>query len=276
MKTIRIGCGAGFSGDRIEPAVELATRGDLHYLVFECLAERTIALAQQAKARDPHSGYDPLLVPRMESVLPASVERGVRIVTNMGAANPVAAGTRVESVARKLGLRGMAIAIVTGDDVLDLVKEKRSGRRRDGSTGCRARRSARVGKRLHRRRANRRGPCARRDGRDHGPLGRPVAVRRSPGARVRLGERRLGRAGPRHARRPPAGMRRTDHGRLLRRPGFQGRRRLEPAWIPDCRSARRRAGRDHQGERLGGTGDAGDLQGAAALRDPRSRRLRHA
>lgn len=49
MKKIRIGSGAGYSGDRIEPAIELAEKGDIQYLVFECLAERTIALAQQAK-----------------------------------------------------------------------------------------------------------------------------------------------------------------------------------------------------------------------------------
>ena len=58
MKTVRIGCGAGFAGDRIEPAVELATRGSLDYLVFECLAERTIALAQEARAKDPSRGFD--------------------------------------------------------------------------------------------------------------------------------------------------------------------------------------------------------------------------
>lgn len=44
MTSVRIGSGAGFAGDRIEPAMELAERGDLRYLVFECLAERTIAL----------------------------------------------------------------------------------------------------------------------------------------------------------------------------------------------------------------------------------------
>jgi hypothetical protein len=53
MRTIRIGAGAGYSGDRIEPAVELAERGGLDYLVFECLAERTIALARQARLKDP-------------------------------------------------------------------------------------------------------------------------------------------------------------------------------------------------------------------------------
>ncbi len=121
MKTVRIGCGAGFSGDRIEPAVELARQGDLDYLVFECLAERTIALAQQAKARDPREGYDPLLVRRMESVLPACIERGVRVITNMGAANPTAAAERVKHLACDLGIRDLSIGTVLGDDVLDLV-----------------------------------------------------------------------------------------------------------------------------------------------------------
>ena len=121
MKTVRIGGGAGFSGDRIEPAVALARDGSLDYLVFECLAERTIALAQQAKARDPAGGFDPLLVPRIEAVLPACHEQGVTIITNMGAANPRAAGAAVAAIARRLGLSGLSIATVSGDDVLDVV-----------------------------------------------------------------------------------------------------------------------------------------------------------
>ena len=68
MKTIRTGSGAGYSGDRIEPAVELAERGDIRYLGFECLAERTIALAQMEKRRDPSAGFDPLLRARMQAV----------------------------------------------------------------------------------------------------------------------------------------------------------------------------------------------------------------
>jgi hypothetical protein len=124
VKTIRIGCGAGYSGDRIEPAVELATHGDLDFLVFECLAERTIAIAQQAKARDARAGYDPLLRDRMTAVLPACADRGVRIITNMGAANPIAAAALVCELARSLGLRGLKVAAVTGDDVLDLVRER--------------------------------------------------------------------------------------------------------------------------------------------------------
>lgn len=117
-----MGAGAGYSGDRIEPAVELAEKGGIDYLVFECLAERTIALAQQAKMRDSRFGYDPLLAERMRAVLRPCRAKGVRIVTNMGAANPLAAAEETRKVARSLGLSGLRIAAVTGDDVLDEVR----------------------------------------------------------------------------------------------------------------------------------------------------------
>ena len=118
MRRIRIGSGAGYAGDRIEPALELAEQGELHYLGFECLAERTIALAQQVRLADPDGGYDPLLTARMQSVLPACARRGIRIITNMGAANPAGAAREVARVARRLGLYGLKIAAVSGDDVL--------------------------------------------------------------------------------------------------------------------------------------------------------------
>lgn len=122
MKTVRIGCGAGYSGDRIEPAVELAEKGGIAYLVFECLAERTIALAQKARLADPASGFDPLLEERMEAVLPLCAKKGIRIISNMGAANPRAAAERTRAVAGRLGLSGLRIAAVTGDDVLALLR----------------------------------------------------------------------------------------------------------------------------------------------------------
>jgi len=120
MKTVRIGAGAGFSGDRIDPAADLARRGDLDYLVFECLAERTIALAQLEKLNDPSRGFDRLLTARFTAVLPNCVRAGTRIITNMGAANPLRAGTEAVRVARALGL-SLKIAVVTGDDVVDRV-----------------------------------------------------------------------------------------------------------------------------------------------------------
>jgi len=123
MKTLRIGCGAGYSGDRIEPALELAEHGDLDYLVFECLAERTIALAQQARMKDPALGYDPLLEARMLAVLKPCADRGIRIITNMGAANPLAAAAKTRQIAVSLGLGHLKIAAITGDDVLEQLRQ---------------------------------------------------------------------------------------------------------------------------------------------------------
>ena len=70
MKKIRIGSGAGYAGDRIEPAVELMEKGNLDYIIFECLAERTVAIGQQDKEKDPSKGYNQLLDYRMEKILP--------------------------------------------------------------------------------------------------------------------------------------------------------------------------------------------------------------
>ena len=122
MRTIRIGSGAGYSGDRIEPAVELAEKGGIDYLVFECLGERTVALAQQARMKNPESGYDPLLEERMRAVLPLCAAKGIKIVTNMGAANPEAAAKKTAEIARSLGLSKLKIAAVVGDDVLEACK----------------------------------------------------------------------------------------------------------------------------------------------------------
>jgi hypothetical protein len=122
MKTIRIGAGSAFGGDRIEPAVELAVEGNLAYLVFECLAERTIALAQQARLQNPDAGYDRLLRERMTAVLPHCLSRGIKIISNMGAANPAGAAKEIAEIARSLGVAGLKIAYVLGDDVLEMMR----------------------------------------------------------------------------------------------------------------------------------------------------------
>lgn len=121
---IRIGAGAGYSGDRIEPAVELAERGRLDYLVFECLAERTIALAQQARQTDATAGFDALLPERFNAVLRPCFANKVRIISNMGAANPVGAARAAAKIAREIGISGLKIAAVSGDDVTELVRHR--------------------------------------------------------------------------------------------------------------------------------------------------------
>jgi Acyclic terpene utilisation family protein AtuA len=122
LKTIRIGSGAGYAADRWEPALELIETSALDYIVFECLAERTIALGQLERQRDPTRGYNPYLEDRWRALLGPALRRGVRIVTNMGAANPLAAGKRTRELAAELGLTSFKVAVVTGDDVLEQVR----------------------------------------------------------------------------------------------------------------------------------------------------------
>jgi hypothetical protein len=117
----RLGTGAGFSADRLDPAVDLVERGNLDAIVFECLGERTLAFAYRDRAADPDSGYTPLLERRMRAILPAAAGNGVRVITNMGAANSPRAADLTCRIARELGLDGMRIACVEGDDVSDRV-----------------------------------------------------------------------------------------------------------------------------------------------------------
>lgn len=116
-QTFRIGTGAGFSADRLEPAVDLVKRGNLNVLVLECLGERTVAFAHRDRMADPRKGYNTLLDRRMRALLPACRATGTTIITNMGAANPRAAALRTLEIARELGLSGLKIACIEGDDV---------------------------------------------------------------------------------------------------------------------------------------------------------------
>lgn len=120
-RKIRIGSGAGYGGDRLEPALTLLEHGNLDYIGFECLAERTIALAQKEKQHDPAKGYNPLLAYRMEKVLPLAYKNKVKVITNMGAANPEGAMKVISEMAASMGLKGMKIAAVLGDDIFHMM-----------------------------------------------------------------------------------------------------------------------------------------------------------
>jgi hypothetical protein len=120
---LRIGAGAGQAYDRIGPAQDLAENGELDYLVFECLAERTLAHGHVERMRDPSRGYNPMIEARLRAVLPACRARGTCIITNMGSANPIAAGEVAARVARQLGYDGLRIVVVLGDDVTALIHE---------------------------------------------------------------------------------------------------------------------------------------------------------
>jgi Acyclic terpene utilisation family protein AtuA len=118
---LRVGCAAGFSGDRTDaagPVVDaLVAAGGSAVLIFETLAERTLALAQLARRDNPDAGYEPLLDDLLRPVLARCLASGVRIVSNFGAANPAGAARLIAALARDLGLRVPRIAVVHGDDL---------------------------------------------------------------------------------------------------------------------------------------------------------------
>ena len=121
-KTVHIGCGAGFMGDRFDASLpilaDMETRDGPKYLMFEVLAERTLAVAQNVRRGDPTKGYSPYLDHYIRPALAKAKAGGVTIVSNMGAANPVGAAQRVLEIAEELDLDGVSVATVTGDDLL--------------------------------------------------------------------------------------------------------------------------------------------------------------
>lgn len=115
-----IGAGAGFAGDRVEPAVALAASGKVDAVVLECLAERTLVPALKARADNPGAGFDPRLRRRFTALLPVARANRCRIVSNLGAANPRAAGRAIANLGIELGCHGLRVAAVHGDDVMHL------------------------------------------------------------------------------------------------------------------------------------------------------------
>src|SRR3954464_14252362 len=120
MKPVRtIAAGAGFAGDRIDPAVALAASGYVDSVILECLAERTIVPGLRAKRSNPDAGADPRLRRRLTPLLPEAAKNNCRVISNLGAANSAAAGKAVARLAGELGCK-MKVAAVIGDDMTPL------------------------------------------------------------------------------------------------------------------------------------------------------------
>lgn len=123
-KTLRIGSGSAWWGDRVEPAALNAERGNLDFLCFETMAEATVSAAQVRARRDPSfPGYDTYLDDRMRAVLPACMKRGTRIVSNQGWVNPDGAARRIVELLREMGITGVKVAAVNGSIITDRVLE---------------------------------------------------------------------------------------------------------------------------------------------------------
>lgn len=123
-KTLRIGAGSAWWGDRVGPALLNAEKGDLDYLCFETMAEATISAAQVRKRRDPtFPGYDTYLDDRMRAVLQACLKRNTKIVTNQGWINPDGAAQRIAHWLREFGAKGVKVASINGSLITDRVLE---------------------------------------------------------------------------------------------------------------------------------------------------------
>lgn len=115
---LRVGCASGFSGDRTDgaaPIVAELIRLGGGTLIFETLAERTLALAQLTRKDEPSGGYEPLLDDLVGPILADCLAHRIAIVSNFGAANPAGAARRIVELAQAQGLRIPRIAVITGD-----------------------------------------------------------------------------------------------------------------------------------------------------------------
>src|SRR5262245_45653204 len=137
QQTVRIGCGAGFAGDRADaalPVIASLSRCDgPRFLMYETLAERTLALCQLERRRDPARGYSPALERMLPGALGPCLAAGIRIVGNFGGANPRAAGARVAGLARAAGFPRARIAVIEGDDLMDAFSPPELAAREIGS-----------------------------------------------------------------------------------------------------------------------------------------------
>lgn len=123
MRKIRIGAGSGFWGDNLDPAIQIAKLGDVQYLAYDFLGEPTIPALQKLRRKDPAAGFVPAIRAVVRGVLPTCLEKGIKILTNAGAANPEACAETILATAREMGITRLKVGIVTTNDIQGKVEE---------------------------------------------------------------------------------------------------------------------------------------------------------
>jgi hypothetical protein len=124
---IRIASGQGFWGDLLTAPIDQVTKGPVDYMMMDYLAEVTMSIMQKQKMKNPALGYAKDLVPLMEQILPVLMDRKIRVITNGGGVNPIGCRDAIFAAARKLGITGLTIGVVVGDDILTRIDALRSG-----------------------------------------------------------------------------------------------------------------------------------------------------
>src|SRR5713226_937764 len=115
---IRVASGQGFWGDLQTAPIEQVIKGPIDYMMMDYLAEVTMSIMQKQKRKDSNLGYAKDLIPLMEQILPACIEKNIKVITNGGGVNPTSCRDAIFSVAKKLGISGLRIGVVLGDDIL--------------------------------------------------------------------------------------------------------------------------------------------------------------
>ncbi len=116
---IRVAAGQGFWGDLLDAPVRQVEGGPVDYLMLDYLAEVTMSIMQKQRTRDPNAGYAKDFIPLMKQILPALVERDIRVTANAGGVNVIGCANAVRAAASELGLSGkLKIGVVTGDDIM--------------------------------------------------------------------------------------------------------------------------------------------------------------
>lgn len=130
-----VGNGAGFAADRTDaggPVVDaLVASGRPSAIFYEMLAERTLALAQIERRADPEGGYAPHMVEALRPILAKCVAAGIPVIGNFGSANPLGAAKRLFALAGELGIAGLRVGLVEGDDLRDRIGCMQLGRWED-------------------------------------------------------------------------------------------------------------------------------------------------
>ncbi|OUM02957.1 acyclic terpene utilization AtuA family protein [Variovorax sp. JS1663] len=116
-KIVRIGGASGFWGDSMVAAPQLVAHGNIDYLVFDYLAETTMAILASARAKKPEMGYATDFVDiAMKSVLPEVKRRGIKVISNAGGIHPEGCADALRALAQAQGIE-LRVAVVEGDDV---------------------------------------------------------------------------------------------------------------------------------------------------------------
>ncbi len=115
---LRIGSAQGFYGDDVTKALPMIEGGYVDVVCFEALAELTLAILRKDMLKDPSRGYTWDIGIIAEKILPVAYTHHVPLITSGGGLNPTGAAEAVHAKAKQLGLRGLKIATVTGDDLL--------------------------------------------------------------------------------------------------------------------------------------------------------------